>query len=125
MIDVKINGTMVMDVEWIEATVMIEVYNPESKQIIGTVPNATGEDMKEAIKRTKEAKKKLGVLPVHRRIEILQKAADKVNEEKESFAKIIALEGSKTITEARGEVDRTIRILQLSAEEARRINGET
>src|SRR5699024_7683599 len=70
-------------------------------------------------------KEKSGILPVHRRIEILQKAAELVNDRSESFARIIALEGSKTITEARAEVDRTIRILQMSAEEARQLSGET
>src|SRR5690625_5813272 len=81
--------------------------------------------MKRAIQSTKEAKEKNDILPVHQRIDILQKASNLVDERSESFAEIIALEGVKTITEARAEVDRTARILQMSAEEAGRINGKT
>lgn len=116
---------MLIGGEWTSKPEKIEVYNPETNQVIGTIPKSTGEDMKKAIQKAKEAKEKNDILPVHQRIEILQKAADLVKERSELFAKIIALEGSKTITEARAEVERTVRILQLSAEEARRINGET
>lgn len=121
----KMIEKMLIGGEWQGTTKNIDVYNPETNQVIGSVPNASASDMEEAIKQMKAAKEKAGVLPVHRRIEILQKAADLVDDRKESFAKIIALEGSKTITEARDEVGRTTRILQMSAEEARRINGET
>src|SRR5699024_3397421 len=125
MTKVKLIEKMLLGGEWINKSETINVFNPETNQVIGTVPKGTSEDMKRAIQSTKEAKEKNDILPVHQRIDILQKASNLVDERSESFAKIIALEGSKTITEARGEVDRTIRILQLSAEEARRINGET
>lgn len=111
--------------EWTSKFETISVYNPETNKVIGTIPNGTSEDIDKAIQKMKTAKEKSGILPVHRRIEILQKAANLVNERSESFAKIIALEGSKTITEARAEVDRTIRILQMSAEESRQLSGET
>lgn len=111
--------------EWKYKDETIEVKNPENDEVIGTIPSASAEDMKEAIKQTKKAREQSGVLPVHRRIDILNKAADKVNGKLESFATMIATEGSKTISEARDEVGRTIRILRMSAEEARRINGET
>lgn len=120
-----INEKMLIAGEWREKEETIEVRNPENNQVIGTVPSASANDMKETIKQTKDAIEKSDILPVHRRIDILNKAADIVNEKKETFAKMIASEGSKTINEARDEVGRTIRILQMSAEEARRIQGET
>ncbi len=48
-----------------------------------------------------------------------------MNENKELYAQTIATEGSKTITEARGEVKRAMQTLEISAEEARRLKGET
>lgn len=117
--------SMLIGGEWISTSETINVYNPETNKVIGTIPNGTSEDIEKAIQKMKAAKEKSGILPVHRRIEILQKAAELVNDRSESFARIIALEGSKTITEARAEVDRTIRILQMSAEEARQLSGET
>jgi glyceraldehyde-3-phosphate dehydrogenase (NADP+) len=64
-------------------------------------------------------------MPVHQRIAILQRAADYIQQHGELYATTIAREGSKTIREARKEVQRCIETLRISAEEARRINGET
>lgn len=111
--------------EWIAKKENIDVRDPENDCLIGSVPKATAEDMEEAIAQAKKEKDESGVLPVHKRIQILSDAANKVTDQKEIFATTIASEGSKTIIEARGEVDRTIRILEMSAEEARRIQGET
>lgn len=116
---------MLLAGEWVSREERIEVQDPKDAQVIGTVPKATSNDIEATIDQMKKAREELGVLPVHERIKIMNQAAANVTEKKEEFAKTIASEGSKTITEARGEVDRTIIILQLSAEEARRINGET
>ncbi|MFD2923114.1 aldehyde dehydrogenase family protein [Halobacillus naozhouensis] len=111
--------------EWKEKDETIEVRDPGDNSLIDTVPAASANDMNEAIEWAKQEIDQKRRLPVHQRIEILNRAADNVNERKETFATIIAREGSKTINEARDEVDRTIQILRISAEEARRIQGET
>lgn len=56
---------------------------------------------------------------------ILKRAADWIDEKQSLFAETIATEGSKTIREARKEVMRCIETIRISAEEARRIHGET
>ncbi|HEU5140142.1 MAG TPA: aldehyde dehydrogenase family protein [Bacillales bacterium] len=116
---------MLMAGEWEEREQTIEVRDPGDNSLIDTVPAASASDMNKAIEGAKQEMQANRVLPVHQRIEILNRAADNVNEQKEIFATIIAREGSKTIEEARDEVDRTIQILRISAEEARRIQGET
>lgn len=119
------NKKMLLAGRWEDREESMEVRNPENDQLIGTVPKASVEDVEKVIEKMRKERDKRSVLPVHERIYILNKAAFHVEEKKEIFAETIASEGSKTITEARDEVDRTIRILQMSAEEARRINGET
>jgi glyceraldehyde-3-phosphate dehydrogenase (NADP+) len=64
-------------------------------------------------------------MPVHERASILRQTADIIRDRKEIFATIIAREGSKTIREARREVERAIQTITISSEEASRINGET
>ena len=64
-------------------------------------------------------------LPTHERMAILNRAADYIAAHHEDYARTIAAEGIKTIREARKEVTRCIDTLRLSAEEARRISGET
>lgn len=62
---------------------------------------------------------------MHERFSILKKTSEILGERNEDFAKTIAREGSKTISEARSEVERAINTITLSAEEAKRIIGNT
>lgn len=111
--------------KWIEKDNTMEVLNPQDNSIITTVPKASKEDMLQTIQVAEEGAEIAANLSAHERISILKKAADYVENYHELFADTIASEGSKTINEARGEVSRCIETIRLSAEEARRISGET
>lgn len=89
------------------------------------VPAATAADMLAAIDAALAAAQVMRRLPVHRRMAILSGAADRVAADSEGFAETIAREGIKTIREARKEVGRCVETLRISAEEARRVGGET
>ena len=111
--------------KWVDGKDTIEVRDPFDNSVIDTVPSGTAEDIKAAIDAAEEGFKISRKLPVHERVRILRKAADIIDSRAEEFAVIIAREGSKTISEARGEVYRAAQTMTISAEEARRINGET
>src|SRR5690606_17264706 len=63
-------------------------------------------------------------LSAYKRYEILHQAANILKNRKEELAQIIMREAGKPIKFARGEVDRTVQTLLVSAEEAKRITGE-
>ena len=111
--------------EWIEGKMTINVENPYDQSVIDTVPRGTAADMKRAIASAVEGARIAKAMPVHQRMEILYKTGRIINENAEEFAKIIATEGSKTIKEARKEVFRCVNTITISAEESRRILGET
>ncbi len=111
--------------KWVDGKDTIEVRDPFDNSVIDTVPSGTADDIKAAIDAAEEGFKISRKLPVHERVRILRKAADIIDSRAEEFAVIIAREGSKTISEARGEVYRAAQTMTISAEEARRINGET
>src|SRR5690606_7676359 len=111
--------------KWVEKEAVIEVLNPQDNSFISAVPSASEEDMLLAIEEAKAGAKIAAAMPVHLRIDILNKAAAYIEEYKGKFAATIALEGSKTIREATAEVKRCVQTLKISAEEARRIHGET
>ncbi|MFD1707452.1 aldehyde dehydrogenase family protein [Siminovitchia sediminis] len=111
--------------KWVGSDRTIEVYNPQDQSLITTVPAATAEDMLFAVEEAKKGAQISANLPVHLRMSIIHKAANYIEERSEAYAVTIAQEGSKTIREARNEVKRCIQTLRLSAEEARRIHGET
>ncbi len=116
---------MLLNGEWVDRPQKIEVRNPQDNGLIDTVPEASIEDMQAAIAAAVNGYEHTRTLPTHLRITVLQKAADMVAGRLEEFARSIALEGIKTIREARKEVTRCIETLRLSAEEARRISGQT
>lgn len=116
---------MLVEGQWMECEQVIEVRDPKNNSLIDTVPAATAEDMRKAIEAAKEGVKIAAEMPVHERIAVLNRAADSIQRRSEEFATMIAREGSKTIREARKEVRRCVETLRISAEEARRIHGET
>src|ERR1700737_592766 len=67
----------------------IDVYNPYTNQVIGTVPAARREHVREAFSKAKAFKPKL---TRYERQQILMKTADLLAARKEEFAKIITAE---------------------------------
>ena len=117
------NYTMFIGGTWIDRPEKISVRNPFDQKAVGEVPRGTVEDVKNAIAAASRA---LEVeFPVHERYDVLMKAAALVDSRKEEYARTIALEGSKTIREAQREPVRTANLLRLSAEEGRRVTGQT
>src|SRR5205085_79160 len=62
---------------------------------------------------------------LHARCAVLAATADRIEARQEEYARAIAREGSKTIREARREPPRAAAVLRQSAEEGRRLAGET
>lgn len=116
---------MLLNGQWVDRSQKIEVCDPQNGALVDTVPVASVSDMEEAIEAAEKAFRQARSLPVHKRMAILQRAAETMEREHEEFARTIAREGIKTIREARKEVTRCIQTIQISAEEARRLNGET
>ncbi len=105
------------------AQAITEVRNPFDQELVGTLPEQTSDDVAAAIGSA------VGSLdtpiPGHERYRILMAAAAALDEAADEVAEVIAREGSKTIREARREPPRAADILRLSADAARRIQGQT
>jgi glyceraldehyde-3-phosphate dehydrogenase (NADP+) len=116
---------MLLDGKWVDRNEKINVYDPYDDSLIDCVPKASKEDallaLDAAVKGFEISKK----LTVYERSQILYKTAQYIEQRKDEFANIIARESSKTIKEARKETARCINTLTFSAEEAKRLNGET
>ena len=116
---------MLLAGEWVSGEEVIDVINPQNNEIIAQVPSASKEDAQLAIKEGIKGAAIASQLSTFERMGILNNAANWIEERQEIFATTIALEGSKTIREARKEVSRCIQTIRISAEEARRLHGET
>jgi len=116
---------MIIGGQFVDKDETIDVLNPLDGSVVDTVPKGTDEDVKQAIELAQKGYEINRNLPAHQRMAILYKAAQLMQDRYEELAVTIASEGSKTITEARKEVGRAINTMTISAEEARRIDGET
>lgn len=111
--------------EWREAQTYTPLISPYSQEMIAEIPLATEDEVDQAIQAAYQARDVMATMPSYQRASILEKLAYLLEERGEEAAKIIALEASKPITTARGEVARTIQTYKFAAEEAKRIHGET
>ncbi len=102
----------------------IDIKNPYSGETIASIPQADVRDVETALDLAQKGLQISRCLSRHQRTDILNKAAMQINEEREELARLIVSEAGKTITQAQKEVDRCINTMQLSAEEAKRLNGE-
>jgi glyceraldehyde-3-phosphate dehydrogenase (NADP+) len=116
---------MLIDSEWVDRDKKIPVRDPFDDSVIDHVPGASREDamlVLDAAARGFETARKMTVFE---RAAVLYKAAQIISERLEEFATTIAREGSKTIREARKEASRCVNTLTVSAEESKRLTGET
>lgn len=98
------------------------VLNKYSQEVAAHISIAKKEHVDTAVRGAKAALKQ--PFPPYERYKVLMKASQLLLERKEEFANILAIEVGKPIRESRGEVERAVQTLQISAEEAKRIQGE-
>jgi glyceraldehyde-3-phosphate dehydrogenase (NADP+) len=108
---------------WVARGDVIEVRNPFDGRLVDTVPRGRADDMHVAVAAAALAVER--PWPAHARYDTLTRAAARIDADLEGYARTIALEGSKTIREARREPIRCVTLLRLAAEEGRRLAGET
>lgn len=117
--DMLINGKL------IEKPETIEIKNPFNNKIIDTVPQGNHDDVKNALDAANKAKKTLKYLSSREISEILYEIHQEISKNKSTFAKLITLDCGKPIKDSKEEVNRSIQTILLSAEESKRIYGET
>ncbi len=105
------------------AQAVIEVRNPFDLELVGTIPECSAEDVAAAIAA---AVASLSTpFPAHERYRVLMAASRSLDDSADEIAELLAREGSKTIREARREPPRSAEVLRLSADAARRVQGQT
>ncbi len=111
--------------KWVDKPNKIEVRNPYDNSVIDTVPRSDGGDVERALSFAERGAKVMAKLSGYDRWRILRKAADIMAARNEELGQIISREEGKIIAEGRGEASRGVETIMGSAEEAKRIHGET
>lgn len=110
--------------EWVEGQKFAELYSPHTKEVLARIPQATAEQVNEAIDSAEAARLAMADLTALERAEILEHLTQLFKDNRQRAAEIISLEGAKPIKFALAEIDRTIETYKFAAEEAKRLTGE-
>jgi len=103
----------------------VNVLDKFSGELIGSVPDATTDDVDRAVRAAADAFPSWSATPAHRRASILRRAAECLDARRDEIAGLIAREAGKAWKYAMTEVSRGIETFTFAAEEAKRIHGET
>lgn len=103
---------------------VIEVINPATGDLVDTVPDATEEDVKNAVAAAKAAQKAWAKVPVYEKAAIMKRFIELVEENKEDLAKTLCDETGKPIREARAEIANIPMAFEAFSEKAKHLYGE-
>lgn len=94
----------------------LSVLNPASQEILGKVPSGsnTTADVADAVKAATEAFKSWSKTSVIKRVQPLYRLKQLLEEQTEEIARTITMESGKTLSEARGEVQRAIENVEVA-----------
>lgn len=111
--------------EKVETPKYASLYSPYSGEEIAQIAMADKDLTIQAITAAYNARELMAKMPAYQRANILEKVVALLKEKADEAAEIISRESAKPIMFAKAEVERTIETYKFSAEEAKRIHGET
>ena len=109
--------------DWRETDHVLDVTFPYDNSVVGSVYLANQQDMDDAVTAAQAGFNQTRQLPTHERTRILEKLHDLMYVHFDEFIQLMILEGGKTRRVAVGEMTRALQTIKISAEEARRIEG--
>ena len=112
--------------KWVDAdnNAVIEVSNPATGEILGTIPNMGPAETRRAIEAANAAFPGWRALTAKQRAAYMRCWYDLIQENKDDLALLMTLEQGKPLTEAAGEVQYAAAFIEWFAEEAKRAYGD-
>ena len=115
-----------IDGEWVDAdsAATIEVTNPATGAVLGTVPKMGRDETRRAIEAANAAWPAWRAMTAGARSKILRRWFELLLENQEDLAVLMTSEQGKSLTEARGEIAYAASFIEWFAEEGKRIYGD-
>ena len=114
--------------EWVESVgrKRLPNVNPaDTGDVLGVTPMSTAEEAAAACAIAGEAFREWRRVPAPKRGAIVVRAAQLLQERRNEIARAVAREEGKLVSEAQGEMNRSINVVEFSAAQGRRLGGET
>ncbi|GGH86175.1 succinate-semialdehyde dehydrogenase/glutarate-semialdehyde dehydrogenase [Pullulanibacillus pueri] len=120
----KLNLLNYIDGEWVgDALEKIEVTDPATGNVIGSVPNGGEDETKQAIEAAHRALPMWSKMTASDRADILRQYFNIILKHKDELAEIMTLENGKPLKESLGEVAYAASFIEWFAEEGKRVYG--
>jgi len=115
-----------VDGAWVGADsgAVIDVTNPATDEVIGTVPNAGATETARAIAAANRVFPEFAAMDLMTRVGMLWKLHDALMDNQAALAELLTVEMGKPLAEAMGEIAIGAQYVRWYAEEARRAKGE-
>lgn len=119
------NTQLLIANEWVDAASgkTIEVRNPATGKVIGTVAHAGIADLDRALAAAQKGFEVWRDMSVYERVAVMRRAAALLRERADSIAQLLTQEQGKPLAEARVEVNAGAEIIEWFADEGRRVYG--
>ncbi len=117
--------SMYINGEWVNTEEEIEVTNPATGEVIGTVPSISKDQLEKVVQHAEEAFQTWRNYTAYERADILNKWFHLLEENKKLIAETLTKEQGKPFREALGEVGYANSFVDWYKEEGKRIYGET
>ncbi|BBE35355.1 NADP-dependent succinate-semialdehyde dehydrogenase [Sphingosinicella microcystinivorans] len=115
-----------IDGEWVKADSgeTIEVTNPATGEVLGTVPNCGAAEAKRAVEAANRAWPAWRAKTAKERASILRRWYELIMANQEELARLLTLEQGKSLAESRGEIAYGAAFIEWFAEEGKRLYGD-
>ncbi|WP_273326721.1 NADP-dependent glyceraldehyde-3-phosphate dehydrogenase [Vallitalea guaymasensis] len=127
--DIKDNNIYknLYDGQWVSSASnnFITINSPINEEEVGKIQAMTGEEVDKVVSKAQSSFGVWADKPVSERADIIHKSAAILEENSEEIANILTKEIAKDIKSARSEVIRTVDFIRFTADEGKRIQGET
>lgn len=119
------NTQLLIANEWVDAQdgQSLEVRNPATGKVIGTVAKAGIADLDRALAAAASGFKVWRDMSVYERADIMRRAASLLRQRVDEIAPVMTQENGKPLAEAKGEVKAGAEIIEWFADEGRRVYG--
>ncbi len=114
-----------VDGKWIEKDKTIDVDNPATGEVLGTVPQLDAADTRRAIEAAERAFPAWRAKTAKERANVLRRWFDLMMANQDDLARLMTLEQGKPLAESKGETAYAASFLEWFGEEAKRVYGDT
>jgi succinate-semialdehyde dehydrogenase/glutarate-semialdehyde dehydrogenase len=114
-----------VDGKWVEKDRTIDVDNPATGEVLGTVPQLDAADTRAAIDAANRAFPGWRAKTAKERAGVMRRWFDLMMANQEDLARLMTLEQGKPLAESKGETAYAASFLEWFGEEAKRIYGDT